>query len=172
MNAVSRLILFSITLTQVSILSAQVSSTATSIGIDAKVLAPITIENTGSTPINFGTLSRSSLEGTVTVSAEGVRTADGGVSVLTSSDFSAAPFGVTGDNSAAFSITLPANGTVELTRSGGSEKMAVDDFDHNSTLTLSASGTATFNVGATLTVNADQVPGEYSGSFSVTVAYQ
>jgi hypothetical protein len=152
--------------------SAQVSFTATSIGIDAKVIAPITIENTGPTPINFGTLSRSSVEGYVTISAEGVRTASGGASVLISSDFSAAPFSVTGDNSATFSITLPANGTVELTRSGGSEKMPVDDFTHNSTLTLSTSGTAIFNVGATLTVNEDQVPGEYTGSFSVTVAYQ
>lgn len=165
----SILVLFCLMLVEVS---AQVSSTATSIGIDAKVLAPITIENTGSTPISFGTLSRSSVEGAVTVTADGTRTSSGGVSVLTSSDFSAAPFGVTGDNSAAFSITLPANGTVELTRSGGSEKMAVDDFTHNSTLTLSTSGTATFNVGATLTVNEDQVPGEYTGSFSVTVAYQ
>ncbi|NLT02957.1 MAG: DUF4402 domain-containing protein [Bacteroidales bacterium] len=154
------------------ILYAQVSSTATSIGIDAKIIAPITIENTGSTPINFGTVSRASIAGSVTVTADETRTSTGGVSVLNSSSFSAAPFGVSGENSATFNITLPVNGTVELTRSGGSEKMAVNDFTHNSNLLLSTGGTSTFNVGATLTVAADQVPGEYSGSFSVTVAYQ
>jgi hypothetical protein len=150
-------------------LMAQVSSTATSIGIDAKVIAPITIENTGSTSLDFGTISRSTAVGYVTVTPEGDRSASGGVSVLSASDYSAAPFTV-GD--AAFNITLPADGTVELTRSGGTEKMSVDGFDHNSTLTLSSAGTESFSVGATLTIGASQVAGEYSGSFSVTVAYQ
>ena len=153
-------------------LMAQVSSTATSIGIDAKVIAPITIENTGSTSMDFGTISRSTAVGYVTVTPEGDRSASGGVSVLSASDYSAAPFTVSGEGDAAFNITLPADGTVELTRSGGTEKMSVDGFDHNSTLTLSSAGTESFSVGATLTIGGSQVAGEYSGSFSVTVAYQ
>lgn len=153
-------------------LSAQVSSTLFNIGIDAKVIAPISIENTGSTTLDFGTITRSTSVGYITVTPNGDRTTTGGASVLSSSDFSAAPFSVSGDADAAFSITLPADGTVELTRTGGTEKMAVNGFVHNSTLTLSSSGTETFSVGATLTVGASQVPGEYKGSFSVTVAYQ
>jgi hypothetical protein len=92
--------------------------------------------------------------------------------VLSSSPFSAAPFSVTGENNASFNITLPANNTVQLTRTGGTEKMNVNSFTHNASLQLSGTGTATFKVGATLEVNANQVAGEYSGSFSVTVAYQ
>lgn len=153
-------------------LMAQVSSTATSIGIDAKVIAPITIENTGSTSMDFGTISRSTDVGYVTVTPAAERTASGGVSILSSSDFSAAPFSVSGESDAAFNITLPANNTVELTRSGGSEKMSVNGFAHNSTLTLSSSGIESFSVGATLTIGGSQVAGEYTGSFSVTVAYQ
>jgi hypothetical protein len=38
--------------------------------------------------------------------------------------------------------------------------------------TLSSTGTKLFNVGATLLVGANQVVGNYSGSFDVTVAYQ
>jgi len=153
-------------------LEAQVSSTVTNIGIDAKVIAPITLENTGSTPMDFGTLTRSSVSGSVTLTPAGGRTAAGGVSVLSSSPFSAAPFSVTGENNASFNITLPANNTVQLTRTGGTEKMNVNSFTHNASLQLSGTGTATFKVGATLEVNANQVAGEYSGSFSVTVAYQ
>jgi len=151
---------------------AQVSSTVSSIGIDATIIAPISIENTGSTPMDFGTISRSSTDGTVTLSPEGGRTTTGGASVLSSSSFSAAPFTVTGENDASFNITLPADNTVEMTRLGGTETMAVDGFLHNSTLTLSSSGSESFSVGATLTVNADQIAGDYSGSFSITVAYQ
>ena len=153
-------------------LMAQVSSTATSIGIDAKVIAPITIENTGSTSMDFGTISRSNDVGYVTVTPAAERTVSGGASILSSSVFSPAPFTVSGENDAAFNITLPADGTVELTRSGGSETMAVDGFAHNSTLTLSSASTESFSVGATLTVGGSQVAGEYTGSFSVTVAYQ
>jgi len=150
----------------------QVSSTVTSIGIDATVIAPISIVNTGSTPLDFGTIARSSTAGTVTITPVGGQSPSGGVSVLSSSGFSAAPFAVTGENDASFNITVPSNSTVELTRSGGSETMAVNDFAHNSTLVLSGTGAGTFSVGATLYVNADQIAGDYTGSFAITVAYQ
>lgn len=151
---------------------AQVSSTAANIGIDAKVIAPITISNNGSTNLDFGTISRSSIAGTVSVSPEGLRTATGGVSILTSSLFSAAPFTVSGENNAGFNLTLPDNDDVKLTRTGGTEEMEVTNFAHNSGLVLSSSGSATFSVGATLHLDADQVAGDYTGSFNVTVAYQ
>lgn len=153
-------------------LHAQVSSTAANIGIDAKVIAPITISNVSSTKLDFGTVSRSSVAGTVTVPPVGARTSSGGVSVLTSSLYSSAPFEVSGENNASYNLTLPDNDEVTLTREGGSEEMEVINFTTNSTLVLGASGSATFNVGATLSLDADQFSGEYSGSFSVTVAYQ
>ncbi len=173
MNQISRLALGVFVLLGLSgRLHAQVASTEAGIGIDAKIIAPISLENTGTTPMNFGTISRATTVGTVTVTPDEERSATGGISVLSSSDFSAAPFSVSGENDATFYVSLPADGMVELTRSGGTEKMTVNDFEHNSTEVLSTAGQATFSVGATLTVGANQVPGEYSGSFSVTVAYQ
>lgn len=150
----------------------QVSSTAASIGADAKVIAPISITNTGSTPLNFGTVSRSATAGTIIVTPAGLRSNTGGATILSSSLFSAAPFSVTGENSAAYNITLPDNDDVVLTRIDGTETMEVTAFAHNSTLVLSGSGAATFSVGATLNLDADQVAGSYHGTFSVTVAYQ
>jgi hypothetical protein len=150
----------------------QTSSTAANVGVDAKVIAPITITNTSSTPLNFGTVSRSSITGTVTVATDGSRTYSGGASILTSSAATAAPFTVTGENSANYNITLPSNTAVVLTRVGGSETMSVTAFTHNSSLVLSSTGSAAFSVGATLNLGAEQVAGTYQGSFSLTVAYQ
>jgi len=150
----------------------QTSSTITNIGIDAKVIAPISASNTGSTNLNFGTISRSSVAGTVIITADGQRSSTGGVSILTSSLFTAAPFAVSGENSAGFNLTLPDNDDVKMTRTGGTEEMEVTDFTHNSGLALSSSGSATFSVGATLHLDADQVAGDYTGSFNVTIDYQ
>lgn len=150
----------------------QTSSTVANVGIDAKVIAPISAINTGSTKLNFGTISRSSVAGTVIITAEGQRSSTGGVSILTSSLFSAAPFSVSGENSAGFNLTLPDNDDVKMTRSGGTEEMEVTNFTHDSGLVLSSSGTATFSVGATLNLDIDQVAGDYVGSFDVTIAYQ
>jgi hypothetical protein len=151
--------------------NAQVTSTAFSIGIDAKVFAPITIVNTGSTPLNFGTISRPSISGEVTITEEGNRTSSGGVSLMISSDYSAAPFAVTGDKNATISITLPSDDLVRLEREGGSETMAVDFFKNSPCTSLDNEGKATFIVGATLKVSANQAPGDYKGDFEVTVAY-
>ena len=167
-------LLLSIAIFSASCVCAQVNSTLTSIGIDAKVIAPITLQNTGNTPLNFGTVSRSSAAGTVTVPTSGNRTSTGGVGVLSSSSYSPAPFTVTGETSANFNIALPINGTVLLTRTSGSETMPVNTFlsSIGTSPTLSSTGLATFVVGATLLIGANQIAGDYKGSFAVTVAYQ
>lgn len=113
--------------------------------------------------------------GTVTLSAAGVRSAGGGVILVPSGSWSAALFSVTGDPSVTYSITLPANGVVSLT--SGANTMAVDNFTSNPSATtpstglLSAGGSQTLSVGATLSVGSNQASGSYSGSFSVTVNY-
>lgn len=158
----------------VRVANSQVSSTATNIGIDAKVIAPITISNTGSTNLDFGTISTSSVAGSVTVPPEGARVASGGVSVLSSSSFSSAPFEVTGNPDATCQLSLPGDLDVKLTRTGGAEQMTVTGFNigGSTTITLDNNGDADFKVGATLNLGVSQIPGEYTGSFSVTIAYQ
>lgn len=149
----------------------QISSTATDIGVDAKVIAPISIENAGSSSLNFGTVSRSSSSGTVVMDTDGDRTVTGGVTVLASPSGTTAQFTVSGENDVAFNISLPADNAIKLLRTGGSEQMEITGFGHNSTLVLSATGAASFAVGATLNVDADQVAGDYHTTFAVTVAY-
>jgi len=152
-------------------LKCQVSSTIANVGIDAKVIAPITIENPSSTNLDFGTVARSSVAGSVTISPQGLRTSQNGAAVITSSLFSAAPIIVNGENNAGYNVILPSS-DVKLTRTGGAEEMEVSNFTHNATMVLSSIGSGSFSVGATLNLDADQVAGDYTGSFSITVAYQ
>ena len=50
--------------------------------------------------------------------------------------------------------------------------MTIEGFEHSATGILdAATGEETFNVGATLKVGANQAPGQYTGTFSVTAVY-
>ena len=117
--------------------------------------------------MQFGTISESGA-GTVVLATDGSRTTTGSASILASGPGAAADFLVTGQPSATYSITLPANGTVSLTGPGA--PMAVIDFMDDAGGTL-VGGSDTFNVGATLNVGAAQAADTYSGTFDVTVNY-
>jgi hypothetical protein len=110
--------------------------------------------------------------GSVTITANPPgRGSSGTVVLLPSGTWSAASFSVTGDPSATYAITLPANGAVALT--SGANTMAVNAFTSSpaSTGQLGAGGSQTLGVGATLSVGNNQAAGSYSGSFVVTVEY-
>jgi hypothetical protein len=110
--------------------------------------------------------------GTVTVAVNPLgRSTTGGVTVLPSGTWTAASFSVTGDALTTYSITLPANGVVQLT--SGSNSMAVNNFTSNPATSgdLGVTGAQTVNVGATLNVGTNQPTGAYSGTFTVTVNY-
>jgi len=79
-------------------------------------------------------------------------------------------FAVTGSDALTYAITLPADAVVTLTGPGAA--MAVNTFTSSpaTTGTLTA-GAQTLKVGATLSVGASQVTGAYTGSYTVTVAY-
>lgn len=130
--------------------------------------AVIAISNTGA--LAFGKFVAGS-GGTVAVSANGVRSASGGVMLVPSGAGAAAQFAVSGDPNRTYSISLPADGTVAL--ASGTNSMAVNTFTSSPSLTgtLSAGGTQTVSVGATLSVGSNQATGSYSGSFDVTVNY-
>jgi len=140
-------------------------------------LIAITINNTAG--LAFGSLAAGT-GGTVTVSPAGVRTGTGGVVLVSSGAGSAASFNVQGftfptTHTHSYSITLPADGTVTITN--GAKSMAVNNFVSippagTSTGTLArGSQTQTLNVGATLAVGSNQAPGNYSGTFTVTVVF-
>lgn len=109
--------------------------------------------------------------GTVTVSAVGVRSKGGGVTLVSSGSGSAASFNVSGNASASYAITLPGNGVVSLT--SGAHSMAVSAFTSSPVLNglLNGGGTQSLAVGATLNVGSGQASGSYAGTFDVTVEY-
>ena len=109
--------------------------------------------------------------GTVTIGANGTRSGGGGVVLLPSAGGSAAQFGVSGEPNTSYAITLPANGTVQL--ASGSNSMAVNSFSSspNAVGQLSLGGSQTLSIGATLNVAGNQPPGNYSGSFNVSIDY-
>jgi hypothetical protein len=132
-------------------------------------LLDIAIENTQA--LSFGSFVAGN-GGSVTVSTSGARTVSGDVLLFPSSQGLAAEFTVTGDTSATYTIQLPGNDFVKL--SGPGVDMVINDFTSNPSGAggqLGVGGSQTLSVGGTLIVGSDQAPGDYSGSFSVTVNY-
>ena len=92
--------------------------------------------------------------------------------LIPSSAGAAAQFTVSGDANATYTVQLPGNDFVKLTGPGGD--MLINDFVSSPSGAggqLSAGGSQTLLVGATLNVASGQVAGQYSGSFSVIVDY-
>lgn len=85
-------------------------------------------------------------------------------------------FNVTGQASTAYTITLPADGTVVMTTGGGgaNETIAVNSFTSfpSGTGMLDGTGAQTLLVGATrAALGASQVAGNYTATYTVTVVY-
>ncbi len=122
--------------------------------------------------LSFGSFVAST-GGSIAVPPSGGRSKTGSVILLAQGGASAAAqFTVSGTAAAAYTITLPADGTVALTDDSG-HSMALNGFVSypSATGTLSGGGTQLLSVGATLSVNNAQAPGNYSGAFAVTVHY-
>jgi len=130
-------------------------------------ILPITLGK--GTDLRFGELFVGGSPGTCVVSPLGVRSSTGGVGLGGTYSTGAATFTVGGDPLAAFSVTLPG----ATTMTSGVDGMTVNGFtsDPDGAGQLDAVGIQTLTIGATLNVGANQAPGDYSGSFSVTVSY-
>jgi hypothetical protein len=121
--------------------------------------------------LSFGSFVAGS-GGSVTVATSGARSAGGGVLLIPSSAGTAAAFTVSGNASATYTIQLPGNDFVKLSGPGGD--MFINEFTGSPSGAggqLSAGGSQNLSVGGTLNVASGQSPGEYAGSFSVTVDY-
>jgi len=155
-----------LSLTAIAASAQAAGSASASASAFAKVITPIAITKTAD--LNFGTII-SGPAGTVTVSPSGVETASGATVLNPNPNVSAALFSVTGEPSTAYSITLPSS----ISITNGAQSMTVSSFTSNPTPggVLSAGGSQSLQVGATLAVGTNQAVGNYSGTFSVTVAY-
>lgn len=129
----------------------------------------------------FGSLIPGTTAGTVTVDPDGSRTATGGVR-LASGASQPARFAGYGQRNKYVAISVNANSRT-MTRAGGTETMTFDTFVIGSTpeaqlsttplsfRIASTDGMFNFPVGATLRVKANQTPGLYTGTFTLTLEY-
>ena len=136
----------------------------------AQVLRGIALSK--ASDLAFGTVTRpSSGVGAVTIDAStGVRTTSGPV-VAVSSTTSRAAFLVTGEGGQAFSITIPASFAMS-----GPQSLTVTTTTNASASpvlsgALGSAGTYAFGVGGSVSIDPSTLPGAYTGSFTVTVAY-
>jgi len=147
---------------------AQSSATVANVPASARIFKAITLIQTSG--LNFGDIFPSGVAGTVVMPPVGVRSFTGGVALATTGTSNAAAFNVTGKKSATYAITF-ATPTINLSAPGATD-MVVSAFTTSAgSGTLSATGTQSFTVGATLAVGVDQLDGDYSGTFGVTVTY-
>lgn len=178
MHAASR-ILAGALLLAAPVAFAQSSASVANVPVTARIYKPITLtlSNTG---LSFGDIFADTTGGDVTLNPQtDLRTTAGPV-LATTGAANSALFTVGGKRNATYAITLPANGTVTLTGPGAAmpvktfmASVAVGAPANPATglIPNTAGGTQTFKVGATLTLGANQVDGDYAGTFNVTVAY-
>lgn len=150
--------------------AATTAATVTATG-NANVLTPLAF--TTVTDMEFGDVAgQATGTATVVLGTDGIAIPGTGATVFTTGATDAAgSFTVSGSGSLAYNITLPLDNVVTLT--GGGAPMAVNGFvDSAGGSSALVTGSDTFTVGATLTINGSQTAGAYTGSYDVTVNYQ
>jgi len=155
------------------------TSGSTTVTASASIVEGIVLQSTAD--LNFGDIAPSAAAGTVTVAADGTATSTGGVTIVgnptnppQAAAYSILLVGRAGNKKVWFQV--PANGVVTI--SNGASSMAVNNFTAN--LPCAQTGTtapgpgpcfaepSTLQVGATLSIGANQPVGLYSGTFNVT----
>ncbi|OJU09896.1 MAG: hypothetical protein BGN86_10210 [Caulobacterales bacterium 68-7] len=139
------------------------------------ILRPLTVTKTAD--LQFGTVVRPSTgSGTAVISAAGARSVTGGVAALSSGATpQAAAFTVAGEGGQSISVTVPSSFNV----TNGTDTLSVttsnDLSGSASAQTLSnavgASGSLAVHVGGTVTVASTNSTGAYTGTFTVSAAY-
>ena len=136
---------------------------------EAAILSPLSVIKRAD--LDFGTIVVSGAGTAVVDPVSGSLTTTGSV---TKAGATAHPalFTSTGSKNAVVHIRLPTN-SITVTRVGGTETMTVGTWtlDGLANRKIPSNTTFDFAVGATLNVNANQVPGTYRGTFTVTVQY-
>lgn len=133
--------------------------------------------------LDFGVIASSALVGTVTVAPDGTRTSTGGVTLIGNSHHPAEFAGMkptqpnrpvrmrVGSNT----VLLTGPGTpmvASLFRANTNPGTPLTTTPRNYQVQQSTSGAFALFVGASLLVNANQQPGTYTGSWTLTLDYQ
>ena len=162
----------------VSAQSSQIISVQTS----AEIIEAMTLSQTNK--LNFGTIALKSTEGGTVVlnSNSNTRNYTGGLAGggPENQDATNATFEVSGSSLATYTVTLPAAITLTHTSTEtGINTMEItamkarfnDATSDSVTSTIASDGTDSFTLGATLTVQENQILGQYSGQYEVSVDY-
>jgi Domain of unknown function (DUF4402) len=137
----------------------------------AKILKPLTL--TKAKDLDFGTITM----GAALTSSDVVVGRSGGTAVtacgtnLTCTTPTAALFNVTGVALQQLGVTL-SNVPATLVNTLDSTKSVSFAVDPSTSVTLSALGAGSFDIGGKITVLASTADGDYNGTVDVTVAYQ
>lgn len=117
--------------------------------------------------MSFATIIGDPFGDNITLTPSGSISGQNG-SIFTGSPVSA-EFSVKGDNNTAVSISFSTGDTL----TGSGDNMPLSNFTHDAGTSpaFNGAGNLFFNVGATLTINAGQAGGSYSGLYTVTVDY-
>lgn len=129
--------------------------------------------------LRFGTFTRPTTPGTLSIAANGTVTGTAGMTSTysvpqTGTGRGPASFHLLGSRNRVVQVTLPTSFTI----SNGSASMLVDNLVRNASnsgnqeVRLSNTGYFLLLVGGRLNVAANQMGGNYSGTFDVTVIYQ
>jgi len=131
------------------------------------IIDALTIEKTED--LYFGTIVPSATASdTVRINTGGELICGASLTCL-GDDASVAAFSVRGERRFTYSVSLPE----QVVLSNGSDTMTIISLDSSigSQGTIAPNGRDAFTVGGTLSVAASQAPGDYSGTFNVTVEY-
>jgi hypothetical protein len=132
----------------------------------ATIVAPLTLQHTPGAVLNFGTMVVGAGGGDIILTTLGAGIAIGNVALVPSGPTSADKFSVAGDPNRNYSVTTGSGYVV-----AGSSSMLFATSPAANQATLGATGTGTISVGGSLQVGAGIAPGIYTGTYTVTIAY-
>ncbi|MCY2687069.1 DUF4402 domain-containing protein [Salinimicrobium sp. TH3] len=131
----------------------------------AEIVKPLTISSEGA--LNFGTIAAPDADTDVVLTTANVRNMPTSMSIPGNLVTGVPTFTVTKEAGLTYKVVT---GSTNLKLSGETD-MVIKDITTNLTA-LEGATAETFKVGATITVNKDQSPGDYEGQVSVTVSYE
>ena len=139
------------------------SGTAT---VNAEIVSPISITSSGS--LDFGKIAQDGTAGDVIIDAEGSsRTFDNTNMEISTSTFSVPTFAVSRASGMTYGVTTAG----DVLENAGGDTMTLSNITTSLTST-SGLADASFTVGGTLEVGANQATGTYNGEVTVTVTYE
>lgn len=134
----------------------------------AEILASLTVTATDNS-LDFGSVANNGTGGTVAINpATGARNCASGL--VCSGASGVAAFHVVGEANLPVGISF-TNTTFNLQGPTPADTMPIALLSQFSTLSLSSTGVADFNVGGTITVAPNQAAGAYQGTLEVVVLY-